>query len=254
MKRELYDLTDESLLMFTNRVGNVLRAEGVPHNVVGGIAVQSYLLDMLSQKYGKGIQNLLSDHEVRVQDYIRSTDDIDLALQVTGSDDIDKVRKVNSLIEKFPFEEIDPSGQSIIEIKTSRIGASRPTFRIYIDGKGSDEEVLAMNISRGQPNDLKRLDAKWYPVFIDESKKLTVPYNSTYNLTVNVPRIEHLLASKIAGGRAKDLMDNKNLADLVKETGSKIDFSEIERVLLPVYQDEYMSFLRQEYPEKYAKM
>lgn len=251
MKRELYDLTDEPFLMFANRIGKVLKEEGIRHNLVGGVAVQSYLLNMLCKKHNASVQDLLLNHGVRVQDYVRSTDDIDLALLLDEQDDIDKIRRITAFVERLPFEEIDPHEQSVVEVRAARYGASRPTFRVYVDGRGSDQDVLAMNIGRGQKDALKNIENTWYSTFIEQSQSLMVSYNGKYALSVQVPRLEHLIATKVAASRAKDLMDNKNLADLAKDLRVSLDFSEMEAVLLPAHIDRYADFLHQHYPEHY---
>ncbi len=253
MKRELYDLTDEPFLMFTNRVGQVLGRESIIHNIVGGTAVQSYLFYMLCKIHNSTIQGLISDQSVRVQDYIRSTDDIDVAIRLEEEEDIDKIKRINKVVSELPFEEISPNGQYIVEVRAGRIGASRPTFRVYVDSKGSDQEVIAMNISRGQPGSLKKLDDKWYNPFLDNSQSLEVSYNEEYSLKIKVCRLEHILSTKIAAGRAKDFMDNKNLVDLAKEINYPIDFKIIEKILMPMHTDAYGHFIHSHYRDYHFK-
>ncbi len=254
MKRELYDLTDEPLTMFVNRVGEVLREEGIEHNVVGGISVQAYLLKMLTGRHNSNICDLVYNPNVRIQDYLRSTDDIDLALKLEESTDTERIKRINSLLPRFAIEEsISPCAESIIEIKPERIGAARPTFRVYVDERGSEEGVIAMNISRGNKGDIHNLNDSWYDELIRGSQELVVPYTSDYSLRINVPTLEHLLATKISGSRAKDLMDNKNLVDLSKEGGVNVDLDEIERLVLPENQKKYFTFLEVHYPERLKK-
>jgi len=250
MKRQLYDLTDEPFAMMINRVGTVLKKEGVKHNIVGGAAVQSYIFYMLTKKYNKDICGLIYDPDVRIQDYIRSTDDIDLALKLEEEEDTEKIRKINQFLPKFAFEEIAPCGEVIVEIRPERIGASRPTFKIYVDGKGSEDEIIAMNINRGKKGDIRNLEDHWYNKIIEESEELVIPYTPNYELRVVVPKLEHLLVEKIAGSRAKDLMDNKNLADLSKETGRELDFKEMKSMLLPINERNYFRFLEAQYPKQ----
>ena len=247
MKRELYDLTDDPFAMFVNRVGEVLREEGIPHNIVGGAAVQGQVLSMLVEKYGIDVYGLIADPDIRVQDYLRSTDDVDVALKLEG-DDRERIRRINGILPRFAFEDITPNGESIVEVRHGRVGASRPTYRIYIDGKGSDEKVIVMNIGRGNKNGKVRgLDTKWYDEFIDQSQRITVPYAEGFEIVMNIPRLEHLLASKIAGSRAKDLMDIKNLVDLTKSIGRGLDVDEIGKILLPVNERNYGRFIASYY-------
>jgi hypothetical protein len=157
MKRSLYDLIDEPFIMFVNKVGEVLNEEGIKHNIVGGVAVQAYILDMLTKKYGKNILEIVEDERIRAQDYIRGTDDIDVSLSLKG-DDVEKIKKINHILPKFAYEDISPIGESIIEFRTERVGASRPIYRVYVDDAGSKEDVISMNLSRGQEKDLHKLD------------------------------------------------------------------------------------------------
>ncbi|MBX4196327.1 hypothetical protein KW805_01945 [Candidatus Pacearchaeota archaeon] len=248
MKRQIYDLTDEPFAVFVNRVGTVLQGEKIPFYIGGGVAVQSYVLDMLSQKYSHDILGLVHDPLLRIQDYIRSTDDVDVALQLPDTGESERIMKVTSIVPKFAFEEIPPSSDYVLEVRSARTGASRPTYRLYKDGKGSEEEVIAMNIFRSQVEGLRGLDEKWYSHFIDQSRNLKVPYSSKYELSIRVPKLEHLLAMKISNSRAKDLMDNKNLTDLLKNQLKSLDFEEMERILLPQHQNNYNHFLNLHYP------
>ena len=249
MKRQLYDLTDDSFAVFVNQVGDVLRAKNIPHNIVGGVASQAYILDMLTKKHGKSVSDLTRDKEVRVQDYVRSTDDVDVALDLEGeTDDTDKIRRITTeILPQFNFTKLSPDEESILEFKAERIGASRPRYRVFVNEQGSIEDVIAMNIGR-QPKDLHSLNPVWYTEFLAQGGEITIPYSEKYTLRLRVPRLEHLFASKISQSRAKDLMDNKNLASLAKDIGVELDFAEMSRVLLPRHEDNYHRFLSAEYP------
>jgi len=249
MKRRLYDLTDEPFVVFVNKIGEVLRNENIPHNIVGGVATQAYILDMLTKKYEKNISEIAYDTKIRVQDYIRSTDDVDVALDLRG-EDTEKIKKINKFLPKLIFEDISPSEESIIEFKSERVGASRPVFKVYVDEKGNQDTIIAMNISRNQKGDLYNLDDVWYEEFLNQTKLVSLPYLDNFNLTLNVPRLEHLLASKISKCRAKDLMDNKNLMILMKDKKIGLDFEEMEKILLPLHEDNYEKFLSLEYPSR----
>lgn len=253
MKRELYDLTDEPFTLFVNRVGDILRKNKIEHNIVGGVSVQAYILKMLTEKYGNTICELNHNHKLRIQDYIRSTDDVDLALNLGGRDDAEKIKRINKISPDFACEEIAPCGESIVEIKPERVGASRPTFRVYVDDKSNEDDVIAMNISRNK-GDIHNLNEYWYDELIKDSQKLVLPYTQDYSLTINVPTMEHLLATKIAGARAKDLMDEKNLVDLARDSGIKLNFDELERILLSDNRKKYLTFLETHYPERLSKL
>jgi len=248
MKRQLYDLTDEPFVMFVDRLDEVLKGEEIRYNVVGGVASQAYILDMLSKKHDRPIDGLVRYEDVRVQDYLRSTDDVDIALDLKG-DDADRIKTITTvIIPKMGFEGISPDGESLVEFRSERVGASRPRFRVYVNDQGTQEEVIAMNIGR-QPSDLRKLDPHLYGDFINQGRDLRLEYSEDFSLNLHVPRLEHVLASKVSQSRAKDLMDVRNLTTLAKDTGRELDFQEIERVLLPGYPDKYERFLSEEYPD-----
>ena len=249
MKRNLYDLTNEPFVMFVNRVGEVLRDEGISHNVVGGVGVQSYLLSMLTNKQGKNVVDLINDPNIRMQDIVRSTDDVDIALGFQGSD-FDKITTIKGILPSLAYEGISPCGEYIIEFKSERVGVARPTFRVYVDGVGGQDDVISMNLSRGQNGDIRGLESSWYDVFLQDSRELQIPYCEGFGLRINVPRLEHLLAPKIAHSRPKDLMDTQNIAELAQESGVEIDFKEMERVLMPHHEDHYREFLSLGYPSQ----
>jgi len=246
MKRQLYDLTDPAMFMFVDKVGKVLKEEEIPHNVVGGLAVQTYMLDMFSKKYNCTISDLVKNPDFRVQDYIRSTDDIDLALGIAG-DDATKINRITRFLPKLDFEDIDPNEEAIIVLKLLRKGAYRSTFLVFNDGVTSDENIISMNISRGQEGDLYKLSHIWYNAFLDGSQTISLQYNNTHSTSVQVPKLEHLLSNKIAASRPKDIMDCSNLSDLLKDMEVKLDFNEMAKVLMPIYHDNFQHFLSNNY-------
>jgi len=252
MKRQLYDLTDEPFVVFVNKIGETLREQEVPYNIVGGVAAQAYILDMLAGKYGENVSEISGDENIRVQDFVRSTDDVDIALDLKGvkGDDSEKMKWITrEFLPHLKFEEVSPDGESILRYTSERIGASRPRFRVYVNEQGGEDDVIAMNISRGQKGDLHDLHDKWYSKFIERGRDLEVPYSEGYKLRIRVPRLEHVLATKIARSRAKDLMDNKNIATLAKDVDQNLDFKEIRGILLPSHLDNFQRFLASEYPD-----
>ena len=246
MKRQIYNLTNEPFAMFVNRVGSVLSEEGIEHSIVGGVAVQTYIVKMLAEKTGRVVSDI--GYGVRVQDYLRSTDDVDITLKL-GDDDFQKIKRINGFLPKFGFEDISYSEDSIVEVKPERIGASRPTFRVYVDGIGSEHDVVAMNINRGNGHSLKYMDDGYHDKIINASQTLTIPYNSRQNLCIRVPKLEHLLATKISLSRAKDLMDIRNLLDLVEETGNDLNGRELRKILLPENEKKYRQFFDSIHPD-----
>lgn len=254
MKREIYNLTDEPFALFVNKVGAVLKEKGIEHSVVGGVSVQAHMLDMLTKKYGSDVYHLVHNPSLRMQDYIRSTDDVDLSLKLDETTDMDKTKRINEILPYFACDEsYSPSEESIIEIKQERIGVSRPTFRVSVNDKSNEQDVISMNITRDKETGLRHLNSFWYNEIINQSQDLAIPYINNYKLNVRVPKLEHVLATKISGSRAKDLMDIKNLVDLSRVMGREINLEELEDMLLPGNRDHYFSFLSTQFRERLKK-
>lgn len=245
MKRELYDLTDEEFAFFTNHLNDQLNEKKIPYVLVGGTAVQAHVLSRLCSKTGKTLEQIISDPNIRVQDFIRATDDIDIALDssvVKEKGDTLFAKEIMDVFDGIKGEYFSPSEEHIFEYQLIRRGIKRPIFQISVDGETDNEQIISMNVGRYK-SDLYNLDSKYYDKFVEEGENILIPYSLNFNLSLRVIRPEHLLASKISKFRAKDTMDMHILADCMTENREKIDLSEIRRLLLPDYEDNYNRFL-----------
>lgn len=246
MKRELYSLSDEEFAYFVNNLHRQMGKEKIPYILVGGTAVQAHILKRLSDKTGKNLSDLVLDPEVRLQDYVRSTDDVDLTVSssiVKKEGEVGFTKKINRVLDGLAVREvISPSEEFILGYKLIRRGIKRPRFQIYVDDEFDDEMQIAMNIGRHK-KDLRNLDSKNYELFVNEGKVLKIPFTSDFIISTKVIKPEHLIASKVSQFRAKDTMDIHNLADLMRDCGEKLDTSEIRELLLPNYQRNYERFL-----------
>jgi len=246
MKREIYNLSDEELAYLIGNLDEKMNAEKIPYIIVGGTAVQAQVLKRLHQKTGRTLAELAEDSKIRLQDYVRSTDDVDLAISSRierERGEVDFAKKIFGVLESLAVPEaISPSGEYILGYQLVRKGIKRPVFQIYIDEETNDERRLALNIGRN-PRDLENLDSQHYDEFIERGEEIVLPYNSDFTLRMRVIRPEHLLASKVSKFRAKDTMDIHTLADLMREGGEEIDFNEMRRLLLPEYTRNYERFL-----------
>ncbi len=234
MKRELYNLGNEEFAFFVNRAGEALNKIGVPYTFVGGSAVQAHTLKRLCEKYQTDISTLLQNKDIRFQDYIRSTDDIDLALLFPDNgQDNSFARSVSQrLCDSLEGVYLSANEESLFEYKLVRKGISRPVFSIGVDDKSG--ENLALNISK-QSRHLRGLGLKFYDSFIEQGQELQIPYSKGNDIKIRVYRPEHVLATKISQFRAKDSMDLSNLVKVMQESGEEIDKEELRKVLLPVY-------------------
>lgn len=242
MKRALYSLADEEFAFLVDRVGEELRKREIPHIFVGGTAIQAHLLDRFVEKYGLDIASLASGEQLRLQDYLRCTDDVDLALQFArdATDEKEVARRITDLCSAVGGEILSKTENNIFEYGIERKGIKRPIFSVSVDGER--KERIALNISR-KSSDLRNLESRFYNEFIENGQELTVPYAPGFNLRVRVPKPEHVLATKISHFRAKDTMDMQNLVALMRATGEEVDLEEIKRILLPEHTRKYEKFL-----------
>lgn len=241
MKREIYSLKNEEFAFLVRRIGEVLRELQVPHTVVGGTAVQAYTLERMCRQSGLTVSQLERDRNVRLQDHLRATDDIDLALKFPdGMDDSKKANVIFTFLEMVKGDYVTPGDDAhLVEYEFERKGIQRPRLTMKIDD--AEGESIALNISRREA-DLYRLEGKFYTEFIERGRDLVVPYAPGFDVSLKVYQQEHVLATKIAQMRPKDLMDIQSLIAVVRASKGEVDFAELERVLLPVHQVNYERF------------
>ena len=245
MKKALYNLCDEEFAYFVNKFNEQISKREMSYILVGGTAVQAHVLKRLCNKTGKNLEQLISDPNVRLQDFIRSTDDVDLSIDssiVQNEGECEFTKKITTLLNNISGEYMSPSEENILKYKLIREGVKRPIFQIYINDKTNDEQRISMNIGRHK-SDLKNLDSKYYDLFIKDGQKMILPYNSNFQINMNVIKPEHLLASKISKFRWKDTMDIHILSDFMIDQGENINLSEIKELLLPEYEKNYQRFL-----------
>jgi hypothetical protein len=246
MKRELYNLANEELAFFVDRLHKQMEKEEIPYILVGGTAIQAHVLQRLSNKTGKNLSDLTLNPEIRLQDYIRSTDDLDLAISSSVLKKYGEVgfnERINRVLSGLQVNEtVSPSEEFLLNYKLIRKGIKRPRFQIYVDGEGNDEMQIAMNIGRSK-KDLQNLNSDNYDLFVEKGQILQVPFNPNFTINTRVIKPEHLIANKVARFRAKDTMDIHSLADIMRDCGEKLDLTEIKKLLFPTYDRNYERFL-----------
>jgi len=246
MKRELYTLADEEFGYFISNLHEQMKKEDLSYVLVGGTAVQAHIFKRLTDQTKKTLSELILSDELRIQDYIRATDDIDLAISsrvLEREGYVNFNRKMNRVLDMLETEEvISPSEEFLLSYKLIRRGIKRPRFQIYVDGEGNDEMQIAMNIGRDK-KDLQNLDSENYDTFVDGGQTLQIPFNKDFIISANVIKPEHLIVSKVAKFRAKDTMDVHSLSDLIRDCGEELNLSEIKKLLLPDYEKNYRRFL-----------
>ncbi len=243
MKREIYNLGDEEFAFFINRIAEELRYRDIPYAFVGGVAVQSQILKRLTKKYNADISHLILNSDVRFQDYVRATDDVDLALKFPtdekGNVSPENLEKIIDVCEHIEGVYLSGDHKHLFEYLLQRNGIRRPVFSVSIDD--NQQENLFLNISRESRN-LRRISYQFYEEFIDAGEDLTIPYSSSFSLRIKTYRPEHILATKISQLRAKDMMDIKNLVEIMQQCGEEVDAKELERILIPCHLINYERF------------
>ena len=245
MKRALYDLTNEEFAYFANKLCEQLNEREIKYILVGGTAVQAHVLGRLCNQNGKNLEELVLDPKIRIQDYVRATDDIDLAIESSISSkngDFVFARKMKEIFSGIAGEYIPPSEEYILKYTVARQGIKRPIFQIHIDGETNDEQRISLNIGRNK-SDLYNLDVNNYDRFINEGQKVTIPFSSKFDLNLKIIKPEHLIASKASKFRAKDTKDIYTVVESMAKSGEKIDLVEIKKLMLPKYEKNYRQFL-----------
>ena len=240
-KRFLYTLGNEEFAFLANRIGEKLKDTGIPYNFVGGTAVQAHILHRLTQKYHTNVKSLAENKHIRLQDYIRPTDDIDLALLFP--DNAQNPALVSSVLRKF-YDGLDGvflshDEKHLFEYQFARRGERRPVLKVTVDDHNPED--IALNISQ-QSRHLRSFGIRFYEEFISQGKNLVIPYTPSYELKLKVCKPEHILATKISQFRAKDTMDIHNLVTVMQDAGEIIDTEELRKILLPVHYENLVRF------------
>ncbi len=246
MKRPLYSIDDEEFMTLLERTGEVLRARSIPYIFVGGVATQAHIVNYLCQKReGTTIYGLSHDHDFRIQDHLRATDDADITLDTRRiSDNSQDVKVHQELIESLRDIEgegdyISPTGDHLVSIKLERSGAKRPVFRLGLDRDAdSPDSEVSLNFYYGPedtnnrwPKEMADFERANYYDFFNTVQNLSIPFSPGKNVNLLVKGVEQLLATKIARAREKDWTDILLLYRHSNESGKPINMSEIERLL-----------------------
>ena len=237
MKRELFNLADEEFMTLLERTDGAFRKSGISHIFVGGVAVQCYIARCLCEKYNTNLVELAKSGGVRIQDYLRSTDDVDLALKMNCSDEVEAGKKIYDVLDNIVGEGefFSPSGEHIISIDLLRRGHVKPQFQVGVDGETNPDMVVAFNIYR-KPKDLsdkslREFEDRFYDYFIDRAVDLKVPYSGGRDVTLRVKNPSDLLTTKIVRGRPKDLHDASALVQCGRSHNNLINYKDIEKIL-----------------------
>lgn len=246
MKRALYSLDDEEFITLLERTDQVLRGRNLPYMFVGGVATQAHIVKYLcKKKEGTTLYDLSHDHDFRIQDHLRATDDIDITLDPRAiSDNILDVRVSQEVIDSLKEIEgngvyTSPTGNHLVSIKLERSGAKRPIFRLGLDEEAdSPDSEVSFNLYYGPkdtnnrwPQEMVDFERANYFGFFDTAESISIPFCPGKNIDLRVKGVEQLLATKIARAREKDWTDLLLLYRHSNEAGQPVDLAEIKRLL-----------------------
>lgn len=245
-QRTLYDITNQEFSLFINQMSTALSNSKIDYILVGGVATQLHILDILCRQHGLSITEIAEKY--RLQDFIRATNDIDLTLSEetykNSRNEKEYLDTIVAVFDSFTDEDVfSPDENHVLNYSWTRKGARRPKFGISIDSAHKKCDQIMLNIARKQ-TDLEDIDTKHYPQFIERHRKLSVPYNPQLTIKTKAMSITDLLAVKIAKSRSKDIMDFKNLVRVMTKNNQKIKWKELSQILLPKDQRNYEIFQR----------
>ena len=234
MKRALFDLTDEEFATLLERTDLAFRNAGIPYMFVGGSAVQTINSSYLCDHFGMSLIDLANSDKVRMQDCLRATDDVDIALKLDG-DAVEASKRIYSALNGIVGEAFSPTEEHIVTIGWNRKGHVKPQFLLGIDDIVDPSAIAAFNIYRA-PKDLKdsaldEFEERFYDIFLNRAVDIKIPYCSGKTITLRVKNPEDTLATKIVRGREKDMADALSLAKYSLMAGKPIDYRIVESTL-----------------------
>lgn len=244
MKRALYSLDDEEFITFLGRTQEVLSHHEIPYMFVGGVASQAHIAGGLSKQMNRTLSEMSHSSDIRIQDYLRATDDVDITLDLRkfgdNPQDVLVSQRVVNAVKEIAGDELYSSPlQNVVSIKLERLGAKRPTFRLGLnEDADSPDRELSLNFyyspqdtnTRWSPQMIEFENAHYYP-FFDSAQTIAIPYADNSVIPLRVKGLEALLATKIARARPKDWADIMAIYQYNTKAGVPVNMQEIERLL-----------------------
>lgn len=223
MKEQIFSLEDKYYLFTINAIMNAIEKERKNFAIVGGIAVQAYLIDIAKK------EGLLLP-----RNYLRKTDDVDIVFSSLSSNEtLTLLSKIDS------YEEIINNVYCSLTI--CRIGEKRPIIKATILEMEENEQIkeitlyIKMNLTVNSENAYS-IPSLYYKKQVEES--VVIRFDEKTKLKVSP--IYLVVASKLIKGREKDITDTKNIASilsLTKNAENYIDTKMLYKVILAAYEE-----------------
>lgn len=243
MKQELFNVADEEFMTLLQRTNEGFEQAGIPFMFVGGVANQTHVAKYLCDINQTNLIDLIQSKKIRVQDCLRSTDDVDIVTRLSDDEpnlerkELNARRRIFSILDYIvgDGEHFSPTEDHIVDIKLRRKAHARPVFELGVDGVMYPDKKISFNIYRApkdlKDGNLKEFEDKFYDTFLDGSVNIALPYSSRGGITLRVKSPEHLLATKIARGRSKDISDALSLVQYSGQSGKPLQYSVVEEIL-----------------------
>ena len=236
-KRQVFTIADEDFIHFLSRIDNSFKEEGINYALVGGVANQAYIAKSLCARHNADLATLAFDSDVRLQDHLRATDDVDMILSMNSPDEIATAHRIYGVLDKIVGEGefISPTGNHIVYVNLKRKGHSKPQFILGVDNP-DQYRLVALNLNRNPRKNihdpaLVEFETAYFNEFMGSKQEVEIPYTPSFNAKLSVISPAALLATKIARKRPKDIMDAYTLVNHFKESGMQVPYDEVEKLL-----------------------
>ncbi len=230
MKNPQYDILDAEYCFLMDRITKVFQEKGLNPAIVGGAAVQTHVANLLTKAYNKSLEDLFIDDDIRPQDFIRRTDDIDVAVYNPSLASQETMYR-NSILDAVRALECknvkSPDENDIYDIRVTRIGLKKPILLVESLNKVSN---IKMNIANC-PSDLYILSNDKYLDMLENSKIIELNYNAGFKPRIRLYSLSDVIATKLSHKRAKDQFDLMVLGKCALMSKEPIDKQRILRLL-----------------------
>lgn len=261
MKRELFNVADEEFIALLKRTHEGFQEAGVSYMFVGGVANQLHIAKLLCNLHKDNLVNIVKSNKIRIQDYFRSTDDVDIVTKFEDESSDEKRKELNTRKKIFSVldyiieekEYLSPTEEHIVSIDLDRRAHVRPVFALGVDGIVDPDKKVSFNIYRG-PEDLKNsalkeFEDRTYNQFLERAVIINLPYSSNGDIPLKVKNKEDLIATKMALGRPKDINDVLSLVKYSIKAKQYPDYDVVREILCS--EDERLHVKNEELCKRY---
>ena len=201
-ERSRHIITDQSYFDAVKALVSELNYNEIPYAVVGGTAYQIKLASLLG---GNDPITSISG----LESVLRPTGDIDLAVQSDASE-MTRIFNEMAMTSSFQIENRLHNSAAL------KVGSNS----VSVNYETSPEEL--------------RVISSHYGRIIDTAESVYLSHSRRSTASINIPKPEYLLVTKLLMARVKDFTDISNLLNVMRSKGKKVDFEEILSILKSV--------------------